>query len=204
MELGIFFVVGLLLGLKHAFDADHIVAVNTLLAKSKNVYSSILLGTFWGIGHTITLLLSGTVILGIGVVIPQKIALFLEFLVGLMLIILGIGTIHNKLEHFLKKINSVKKSVGIGMIHGLAGSAALMLLLLPKINNGFEGILYIMIFGLGSILGMIIVSILLQVSFSYLNLIKSKSLPKIAGIMSIFLGILIIYEIGFVEGLFLM
>jgi len=201
MELLILFLIGFILGIKHAFDADHIVAVNTLLSKSKNIKNSLKLGAFWGIGHTLTLFLIGSIILFLGFSISNKLGLFFELFVGIMLIFLGISTIHKKLEAKLRKYDGTKKSLGIGIIHGIAGSAALMLLIVSKITNIYLGLIYILVFGVGTIFGMMFVSLIL---FKFFHLIFSgKKLSNMAGIISIILGIIIIYDIGFIQGLFL-
>ncbi len=202
MEFILFLSIGFLIGIKHAFDADHIVALNTLIANSKTISNSLKLGIIWGFGHTLTLLFVGFFVLILNFSLPNTLALFLEFIVGVMLIVLGIGSFHKKLESNLKSIDSNKKSLGIGMIHGLAGSAAIILLILTTMQSSILGILYILLFGIGSILGMFLVSFILYFA---LNKISNKTFtPKIAGILSIVVGVFLIYEVGFVGGLFIL
>ncbi|MDA3856035.1 MAG: urease accessory protein UreH [Candidatus Woesearchaeota archaeon] len=202
MEFFLFLGIGFLIGIKHAFDADHIVAVNTLLASSKSIFNSLKLGIIWGVGHTITLFFVGFLVLILNITLPQTLALFLEFCVGIMLIILGLGSFHKKLELGLKSIDTNKKSLGIGMIHGLAGSAALILLILTSIQNNLEGLIYILIFGFGSMIGMFCVSLVLYFLFNKIS--SNNWTPKIAGILSILVGIILIYEVGIIEGLFIL
>jgi len=200
METILLFSIGLILGIKHAFDADHIIAVNTLLTQTNKLLKTIIIATWWGIGHTSTLLITSILLLTLNLTISHNTALFLELLVGIMLIIMGISNIHKKLESKLKKINNNKKSLFIGMIHGLAGSAAIILIILTQTSNIFQNIFYISLFGLGSIIGMILISTFLHYSFTLLP--NKKHLNSIAGTFSIILGILIIYQIAFVEKLF--
>jgi sulfite exporter TauE/SafE len=223
--------VGLILGVRHALDADHVVAVSTIVSKNKNLFKSSLLGAAWGLGHTSTLLLVGLVVLIFKLSIPTKIALSMEFAVGIVLVILGLSVTK---EFFLDKIHlhphehkssihlhlhshkarpnhshehqmkPEHKTFIIGMIHGLAGSAALMLLVLTTVSTLYQGILYILIFGLGSILGMVVISTIISLPFTYTTAKFDElnyRLRLTAGFISILLGIAIIFKIGFMEGL---
>ena len=215
--------VGMLLGIKHAFDTDHILAVSTMILKHKSPYKAALIGTFWGIGHTTTLFITGLIVLILKIHIPETVNLLLEFCVGLMLVFLGIKTLfsreiihmhqhfHHDIEHIHyhdhgKKPNNHQhhKSFLIGAVHGLAGSGALTILVLSTIRNIFEGIYYILLFGLGSVIGMTLVSTILGLPLLY----SQKKLPKaeiylkyFTGFLSIAFGLYLVYEIGFVKGL---
>jgi ABC-type nickel/cobalt efflux system permease component RcnA len=174
--------VGFLLGLRHALDADHLAAVSTVLAERPSLRASSAVGLWWGIGHTVTLLLVGAIVLVWHVRIPETLAVMAECGVGLLLIALG-GTLAYKLyrerwhlhahahedgarhahlhshtvqddhrhEHWM--VQSLRP-LGIGMAHGLAGSAALMLMILSTTQDLGRGLLSIIVFGLGSIIGM--------------------------------------------------
>lgn len=224
---------GFALGIKHALDADHVVAVSTIVSQYRNPFRATLAGVFWGIGHTTTLLLVGIAVIGFKLVIPEQLALSMEFLVGIVLVILGIQTlwqflpkkkhahihdhgdelhthvhVHSPVEgdknaqhHALRQ----HKSLLIGMLHGLAGSAALMLLVLSTIQSALEGIVYILIFGFGSILGMMVISTLIGLPFS-LSSGRFTSINHVikfsAGTLSMALGIFVMIDIGFIKGLF--
>lgn len=223
--------VGLLLGVKHALDADHVVAVSTLVSKNKNLLKSSLLGAAWGLGHTSTLLLVGLFVLFFKLSIPTKVALSIELAVGVILVFLGISVTK---EFFLDKmhlhshehernphlhlhshtdqknhsheheIKPEHKTFLVGMVHGLAGSAALMLLVLTTVSTMYQGLLYILLFGLGSILGMMAISTLISLPFTYTAAKFEEMNYRIrltAGFISILLGITIIFKIGFKEGL---
>lgn len=227
---------GFVLGMRHALDADHVVAVSMIVSREKSLFRSMIVGGFWGIGHTATLLAVGAAILLLKVTIPDSVALAMELAVGIMLVFLG-GMVAANLvkERFhlhphhhegpeesthlhihvhenhephphSHQIPGRYRALAVGMVHGLAGGAALMLLVLSNIQSAGQGLLYISVFGLGSILGMMLVSLLVgipliltSVRFSGLN----KTLTAFASLASIVLGTLIIYEIGFVRGLFL-
>lgn len=213
---------GLILGIKHAFDADHLVAVSTMVSDHQNPYKAALVGSFWGIGHTSTLFLTGALVLLLKVSIPEHISLSFELLVGFMLVFLGIRTIlsydnilvhthphqseahmHPQEEIDKKHRHGHKRSFLIGSIHGLAGSGALVILVLTTIRSTLEGIFYILIFGVGSIIGMTLMSMV----FGFPFILSKKKFPgidrylkKIVGVLSIIFGLSIIYKIGFVEG----
>lgn len=220
---------GFLFGVKHAFDADHITAISTTLSNNKSIKKSSLLGMFWGLGHTISLLAVSLAILLLKISIPEKIALSLEFIVGFMLCILGINVLitinknkmhlhkhkHGKQEHIhihshkLTKRHDHKhklfhQSLFIGLIHGLAGSAVLTLLVLTAIKSVWLGLIYILIFGIGSIIGMILISSVISLPFTLIpnNLQRTQKFLRIsAGLISMIIGLTIMYNIGIVEGL---
>lgn len=220
---------GFLLGVKHAFDADHIAAISAIVSKNKSIKSSSLLGMFWGFGHTISLLFVSLAILLLKISIPENIVLSLEFIAGIMLILLGLNVImtinknkihfhkhkHGKQEHIhihshklTKKHNhrhtALHQSLLIGLIHGLAGSAAITLLVLTTIKSFWTGMIYILTFSIGSIVGMTIVSGIISLPFIIISG-KLKRIHKImdisAGLISTAIGLSILYNIGFVEGL---
>ena len=216
---------GFILGLKHTFDPDHIVAISTIVSRNKNVKRSLLHGALWGMGHTITLLLTGSLILIFKIVIPQKLTLTFELLVGAVLVFLGINVLlklmksrihlhkhrHNKVthSHFHSHKESsahihIHKSFMVGMLHGLAGSAALMLIVLASVKSIPQGLYYIGAFGIGLTLGMLIVSgiislpFILTKKFDNINL----GLKIFTGIVSISLGFSIVYRIMTSSNLF--
>lgn len=215
---------GFILGMKHALDADHVVAVSTIVSSTKSLKKSSLFGAIWGVGHTTTLFLVGLVILVFKLAIPARLALSFEFLVGIVLVILGLdvlrkvvrdevhlhkhdhgGTVHMH-SHSHKGSSShshVHRPFIVGVVHGLAGSAALMLLVLTTVNSMFQGLAYLLIFGIGSIVGMLIVSgiiglpFLLTTRFDRIN----SSVKILSGTISIVMGFIIMYEIGQIKGL---
>ncbi|MFC1647269.1 sulfite exporter TauE/SafE family protein [Patescibacteria group bacterium] len=211
------FILGLVLGLKHALEADHLVAVTTLITEYKNPVKAALVGTFWGIGHTTTLFIIGIAVLLLKINIPESVSHILEIGVGVMLVFLGIRVIitrkdvhlhkhkhgkdghihiHTK-EHHKQKSNPHNRSFFIGMIHGIAGSGALMLLVLATIDSVFLGSLYIIIFGIGSIIGMTVMTAIISLPI-YLSVSKFNKVEHwvrlSAGILSFVFGLYIIVE----------
>lgn len=216
---------GFVLGLKHAVEADHLAAVSTIVAEHKSLWSSVFIGGFWGIGHTATLLLIGALVILLKLQISASIEAKLEAVVGLMLVVLGINALRKLLQkekihvhkheheghqhvHIHTHANEKKevthhflrfspRSILVGMIHGIAGSAALMLLIVPTIRSAPMAMLFILVFGIGSIGGMMLMSLLIGLPlhftvgrFAFLN----KGILALAGMFSFFLGIFIIYE----------
>lgn len=210
---------GFILGLKHAIEADHVAAVSAIVSEYKNLFKSSLVGVLWGAGHTVSLLLAGLLVILLKVEIPERTALALEFGVAIMLVVLGVNSIYKLLNDRrsfssdeLSDITSSKKKsvfssrpIVVGMIHGLAGSAALMVLVVGTTKSALVGLAYIVIFGIGSIGGMLLMSILISLPihfttnrFTQVNL----AVRALAGLFSFGCGLFMAYEIGFVEGLF--
>lgn len=233
MELDSLYIMtlGFILGLKHAIEPDHIIAVSTIASQSKKLWRSSLAGVFWGIGHTITLFTVGMVFILIKGEIPIGLAMSMEFIVGIMLIYLGLSSIfsykkkkihvhiheHEGLlhSHFhpaenrhthmqKKKNNSYLKSLLIGFIHGLAGSAAMILLTMSTVNSVFEGAIYILIFGIGTVIGMLLFTTIIGIPFVLSSGKENinQSLTFITGIVSTTFGFYYMYNLGFTEGLF--
>lgn len=196
---------GFFLGLKHATEADHLVAVTTIVSEQRSILRSMLVGALWGVGHTVSLLAAGVVVLLLEVTIPQSVAHVLEFAVALMIIFLGTrilyqllrgrrhvhihahshdGYAHTHLHfHDQKDAHELEdthdrphhrapftgwKPVIIGMVHGLAGSATLTLLVLTEVVRGGSrvlGLAYLAVFGVGSVGGMLVMSTLISFPF---------------------------------------
>jgi MFS family permease len=228
-------VLGLVFGLKHAVEADHLAAVSTIVSERKSLLSSSLVGGLWGIGHTISLLIAGVVVILLHIEIGERLALALEFGVALMLITLGANAIrklarggrmhfhthrhgervhvHPHLHEHAAEENPAThhglrlgvRPLIVGMVHGLAGSAALMLLVLSTLPSPLVGMAYIAVFGLGSIGGMMLMSALVSLPLRLTadRFIRANlTVRGLAGLFSLGFGLFMVYQIGFVEGLF--
>jgi sulfite exporter TauE/SafE len=186
---------GFLLGLKHATEADHLVAVTTIVSEQRSIWRSGMVGALWGVGHTAALLAVGVLVIILEIRIPEPIAAILEFAVALMIIFLGgrilfltlrhrtdvhvhthahdAGDAHkvsttpqqlHSVEHHRPSLSGWRPLV-VGMIHGLAGSAVLTLLVLTEVvrhGSRARGMGYLLVFGLGSIGGMLLMSTLIS------------------------------------------
>ena len=211
MEMSLLLVlgVGFLLGIKHALEPDHVIAVSTIASQSKKIWKSSLAGVFWGIGHTLTLLVFGIVLILLKDEIPEAWAMSLEFLVGIMLVYLGLTTIFSwkkAHEHGQSEKSTYLKSMFIGVVHGLAGSAAMVLLTMSTIDFAWQGALYIIIFGVGTCLGMLLFTTILSIPFvtSASSKKVNRSLIRATGVVSTVFGIYYMYNLGVNEQLFSM
>src|SRR5215469_11886846 len=258
-------VIGFFLGMRHATDPDHVVAVSTIVSRERSIPRAGWVGILWGVGHTLTILVVGAGIILFGIVIPPRLGLTLEFSVALMLILLGLlnltGAMHWLSHRFSpthpqhKGTHSHLHSHGdyahvhphshgaatsdraagehpgaeiepphwlrapfarlgifhslrpllIGMVHGLAGSAAVTLLILGTIREARWAVFYLLVFGLGTIVGMMLMTLAFAVPmtfagkrFAWLN----KGLVTATGLVSLIFGLVVAYQLGFVDGLF--
>lgn len=187
---------GFLIGMRHALEADHVAAVASLVSKNHSVGDSIKHGVAWGLGHTATLVLFGSIVILLDSMVPQRLALGLEFAVGFMLIVLGIDvlrrlvrdrihfhghrhvnehihfhahshrgeTAHNPDQHDHEHASGFPlRALLVGLMHGMAGSAALILLALQTVSSPLLGLFYMALFGLGSITGMAVLSAVIAI-----------------------------------------
>ncbi len=219
---------GLLLGVKHALDADHIVAITTIVSRSRSMLRSVLTGLTWGIGHTIVLFAAGFAVLLLKLAIPERLSLLMEFAVGVLLIVLGVPLLwrlitsrahvhlhqHADKSHFHVHSHTytsdhdhshVRKPLLVGMLHGLAGSGTLILLALSTTSSVAQGLIFLLVFGVGSMLGMLVLSGLISLPFKLtarLSLRLNQWAQGVAGFISIVLGLLIMWQTGFAGRLF--
>lgn len=231
---------GLVFGLKHATEADHIVAVSTIVSEQRSLLRSATVGALWGVGHTISLIVVGIIVLALRVAVPERVAHWMEFGVALMIIGLGTSALlrvrkgrrrdvhlhqhkHDGVSHAhlhfhereTEHTGAVKahshavsrigfKPLLIGAMHGLAGSAALTLLVLTQIDSTALGLLYLAVFGIGSILGMLLMSGLIGLPFA-LSARKFNGvhygLQAVAGALSLAFGLWYAYQTGIASGL---
>lgn len=154
-----YYALALVIGFAHAFEADHLAAVSNLVSTQKSLKSSAINGAFWGLGHTSTILLFSVLIIIMKFSIQENIFSRFEFLVGLMLIGLGIYRLYKllrKIQHTTDNPHSHKLAYSVGLIHGLAGSGAIILVVLNEMKSVASSMLYLTLFGLGSMLGMLV------------------------------------------------
>src|SRR5208283_845581 len=240
---------GLFLGMRHSTDADHVVAVSTIVSRQGSIRSSATIGLLWGLGHTLTIFLVGSAIIIFGVVIPPRVGLSMEFCVALMLILLGVLNLTGVMRWVTERLTPLEQSAAeststpsrisetdqtrpglssrielfferttgrlgvyqtirplvVGLVHGLAGSAAVALLVLSTIKSPLWSTVYLLIFGFGTMLGMMVMTAAISIPLVYtgkrfFNI--NRHLAAISGFASMAFGILLVYHIGFVDGLF--
>jgi hypothetical protein len=192
--------IGFLLGLRHATDADHVAAVSTFVAQHRSLAKSCLLGTFWGAGHTVALLTAGVATIAFKLTISPAVERGLETLVGFALIALGgqvlLGGAHSGGGH-IYMLRAGRRSFLVGLLHGLAGSAALMLLVLSTIAHPLGGLLYITMFGVGSTAGMLLLSGIIALPFVLTAgrwTAVNTVIRRVAGAGSLGLGLYLVVE----------
>jgi len=222
-------ILGLLVGLQHAMEADHLAAVASLTTRSRNMREAARLGTAWGVGHTLTLLLFGGGVLVVGATVNDQFVLWLEAGVGVMLILLGFDVLlrlwrrrvhfhshrHGRETHFhahshgghgnhaedphqhRHSANLPVRSLLVGMMHGMAGSAALIVFALASVQSTWQGLAYIGLFGIGSIIGMALLA--LAISFPLRWSAKSltwahNGLTGLFGMLTVTLGGLLLQQ----------
>ena len=250
--------VGFVLGMRHATDPDHVIAVSTIVSRQPNLARAALIGAFWGLGHTVTIFVVGSAIIVFNLAIPVRVGLSMELSVGIMLILLGILNVVSLFRslpdaaaytHEVDRVHSHHHSHGdyihrhphghqpevhphaaeqtpvafldrvlgksglyqhvrplaIGVVHGLAGSAAVALLVLATIRNPQWAIAYLLVFGVGTIAGMMVITMSLASALKIVGAGSqrvSRRLAMASGLLSLAFGCLVVYQIGFVNGLF--
>jgi hypothetical protein len=203
---------GFLLGLRHALDADHLAAVSTVLAERPSLRASSAVGLWWGLGHTLTLMIVGSIVLAWGLRIPERFELLAESGVGVLLIVLG-ATLARKLyrerwhvhrhdhdgephahfhshrrrddHHHRHWMAASVRPLCIGMAHGLAGSAALMLIILASTQELGRGLLSIAVFGAGSIVGMMMIGLTISFPLVYSFTLSRRVFMGLQGLASV-------------------
>jgi high-affinity nickel-transport protein len=215
--------------MRHSTDADHVVAVSTIVSRQKSIKSSVTIGLLWGLGHTLTIFLVGTAIIIFGVVIPPRLGLSMEFCVALMLILLGVLNLTGVLGWITERVTPMKRipaqpqelfldrMIGklglyqtirplvVGLVHGLAGSAAVALLVLSTIKSPLWSTAYLLVFGFGTMLGMMLMTAAISIPLVYTGkrfVRINRQLTAVSGVASMAFGIFLVYHIGFVDGLF--
>jgi hypothetical protein len=195
---------GIILGMRHATDADHVVAVTTIVTRQRRVADAMRIGALWGVGHTVTILLVGGAIIMLKVIIPPRLGLAMEFAVAIMLIGLGGYNLFGGRRLGAGALSSIRP-VLVGIVHGLAGSAAVALLVLATIPDPRWAAGYLLLFGGGTIVGMMAITaavaapVSLTVSrFATLN----RSLQLVSGTLSVAFGVFLATHIALVDGLF--
>jgi len=225
---------GLVLGMRHSTDADHVVAISTIVSRQGGIRNAALIGCVWGLGHTLTIFTVGALIILFGVEIPPRIGLSMEFCVAVMLVLLGVlnltgvlGRITSRLTRdstdgaskdvaglrglpFAQPFNNLGKfqffrPLAIGLVHGLAGSAAVALLVLSTIHDPVLATGYLLVFGAGTMAGMMLMTTAISVPLAAAgnrSAALSRYFGVASGVVSLCFGSFLVYQLGFLGGLF--
>ena len=189
---------GLFLGLRHAFEADHIAAVAAIASRERNPLRSSFIGGFWGAGHLASLLLVGLPVVGLGLHFPHELDVPLELGVAAMIVFLGVGGLtrgaairggHGH-EHSIGSL--ARRPFLVGAMHGLAGSGALTLVILATMPSRMDGLFYLGSFGVGSVVGMMAASTTLSIPLAIWGLkgnAAAKTLSRAVSLASVVFGL---------------
>lgn len=189
---------GVLLGIRHAVDPDHVVAIGTIATRSSSLRRSAALGAMWGVGHTITVMLVGGGVVLMRTALSPRVAVALEFAVAVMLIVLGLLNLFGARQQEPATDSPVRPLV-VGMVHGMAGSAAIALLVLATIRDSSLGLVYLLCFGIGTVAGMVAVTALVVLPFSVLLTrvgLSRRWLTAASGVVSLVFGVLLAHSLG--------
>jgi sulfite exporter TauE/SafE len=248
--------IGFWLGMQHATNADHVIAVTTIVSRQRSIKHAALMGVLWGVGHTITIFIVGAAIILFGLAIPPRVGLTMELSVGVMLILLGVLNLSGVIRWVTEKwtpsrktahshphahgdyihshshghhpeihghaedatplswmdrtfgrigLYNILRPLAVGLVHGLAGSAAVALLVLTTIRTPVAAVLYLLVFGVGTIAGMMLITAVIAMPFTFSQTRftrLNRGLGMASGVISLCFGLFIVYQMGFVSGLF--
>ncbi|MGQ0736506.1 MAG: high-affinity nickel-transport family protein [Acidobacteriota bacterium] len=248
---------GFVLGVRHALDPDHVLAVTTIVQRDEQPHHAALIGVLWGLGHTLTISIVGGVIIAFNWTMPERLGLGFEFAVALMLIVLGVwtvsrlkrgvpagvlakrhpGVVHNHVHRHGDYLHAhphghdpethphppdrtplaaldrrfsrlalyhAARPLAVGVVHGLAGSATATLVILAAIHDTRWAAAYLLVFGLGTVAGMVLVTVCFAATFRYArhrDVRLARRLGLASGVASVAFGLYLAYHIGVVEGL---
>lgn len=194
-----------LLGFSHAFEADHLAAMSNLVTKRKVLWLAIKDAAFWGFGHTSTIILVGILMILGHFAIPDSTFQYLEAGVGLMLILLGFIRLvkwikYQKLPdttNIIYDSHHHHEAYGIGLVHGLAGSGSIVLLVMLDIKEPVWSLMYLLLFGLGSVAGMIFATVAFGFPFFRSSSYQEKIqvvLMLVSSLLCLSIGLKILYD----------
>lgn len=191
---------GFALGIRHALDPDHLAAMGTIVARERSPGRAALLGSAWGMGHSTSLLLASLLIIAFRIPVPAGVSHYLELLVAAMLIVIGVQSLlRPAVSPDVAAAPKRRRPFLIGLVHGLAGSGGLALVVLPTLPDRHTALVYVALFGLGSIGGMALWSAALSLPLG--RLARSGSpvkrwIPAISGIVSVGCGIALATQVA--------
>ena len=201
--LGFALLTSLVLGMRHATDPDHVVAVSTIVSQEKSLARAAGIGALWGLGHTLTILLVGAAIILLKLQLSPRLGLSMEFAVAVMLIVLGCLNLFD-VKPTGGRLTTMRPMF-VGIVHGLAGSAAATLLVLPLIPDPRWAVAYLLVFGVGTVAGMALMTIAVAAPsvFAAGRVAGMRRWIRIgSGALSLCFGLWLAHRIGFTDGLF--
>jgi high-affinity nickel-transport protein len=199
---------GLLLGLRHAADADHVAAVGAIAARTRQLWPAARLGIVWGLGHTLTLATVAGGIVLFNLAVPPRLALAMELCVAVALIAVGALNVrtHSHERGDRLATRGPQSAFLFGLIHGLAGSAAVALIVVAAVGDAKWVSAYLLVFGLGTLIGMTLIT----TGFAFPLVVAARRCPGgghairvVSGVASVATGLWLAYQVGWIDGLFL-
>ncbi len=255
--------IGLLMGMRHATDPDHVIAVTTIVSRERRLLTASRIGVVWGLGHTLTVMAVGALIILFKIAIPVRLGLAMEFAVAIVLILLGVGATarllqrlarraglahgeslmvhshahsHGELSHWHPHVHHgseehaddmegahylfrpvpnlffesmmgrpLLRAFAVGLVHGLAGSAAIALLVLSAIPQPLWATLYLAIFCCGTIIGMGLITTTIAAPMTLADGRLAgihQGIVTGSGLLSFGFGLFLAYQLGVVDHLF--
>jgi len=244
---------GFILGIRHATDPDHVVAVTAIVSRERSVRSAVAIGVSWGLGHAVTVLLAGGAIVLFGIVVPPRVGLSMEMAVAALLVVLGAANLTGALESIHRHAHSgalesihrhahsgalgsihrrahsgalgraraaaraepggslrwfgrgqTLRPLLVGLVHGLAGSAAISLLVLATIHDAKWALVYLLVFAVGTVLGMVLLTLGMAgpiVKAAGFSASAERALVRGTGLLSLAFGLFMAYRVGVADGL---
>ena len=201
LSLASILLLGFVLGMRHATDPDHVVAVTTIVSDERSLWRASSIGAVWGVGHSITILAVGGAIVIFRLVIPPRLGLVLEFCVAVMLILLGMLTLSGRR---VGSASNMARPLFVGIVHGLAGSAFVALLVLAAVPGAMLQLLYLALFATGTIAGMALITIVVALpsAVTARRFVSAQRYLRLAsGLASLVFGVVLVQR-GVSQGLF--
>jgi hypothetical protein len=201
LSLASILLLGFVLGMRHATDPDHVVAVTTIVSDERSLWRASSIGAVWGVGHSITILAVGGAIVIFRLVIPPRLGLVLEFCVAVMLILLGMLTLSGRR---VGSATNMARPLVVGIVHGLAGSAFVALLVLAAVPRAMLQLLYLALFATGTIAGMALITLVVALpsAVTARRFVRAQGYLRVAsGLASLVFGIVLVQR-GVSQGLF--
>lgn len=189
---------GLALGIRHAADADHVATIATVVVGRTNLLGALRTAVFWGLGHTLTFFAVGLAIVLFGLQVPSGFERGVDLAIGLSLVLLGLSQLRRAARNqLIEEAPHAARPLALGCMHGLAGSAAVALLALAAIRSELQALLYLGLFGLGTVLGMAAITLVLAWSFRLSESLvwMRRGLIVAAGVASTLCGVAIFSQL---------
>jgi high-affinity nickel-transport protein len=207
---------GVLLGMRHAGDADHVLAVSTIVARHRTLRGGLAVGAVWGLGHTLTILVVGGAMIVFRVAVPPALGLTMEMTVAVMLVALGVSSLRGARPERPESVACTRveppdaialsrllRPLVVGLAHGLAGSAAVVLLVLGSIDDPRWALAYLALFGVGTVVGMMLITAAIAAPMAYAARRSGgvdRHLRVATGVLSVAVGLVLVSRLGLAAG----